>query len=151
MERTTGYPWILFRTLHQGLLFFFFSLFVCFWLHHTAWGNLSSPTSDQTCALCIGSMESWLLHHQGSPKVCLFFFFFIFLLLIPNLGHDDDCHHSFSRQWRRPLLRMLEPMENLVGDIVCILRLIDTLHMSTRKKNRTDFDYHFSCTIGFHD
>ena len=80
-----------------------------------------------------------------------FFFFFIFLLLIPNLGHDDDCHHSFSRQWRRPLLRMLEPMENLVGDIVCILRLIDTLHMSTRKKNRTDFDYHFSCTIGFHD
>ena len=78
MERTTGYPWILFRTLHQGLLFFFFSLFVCFWLHHTAWGNLSSPTSDQTCALYIGSMESWLLHHQGSPKVCLFFFFSFF-------------------------------------------------------------------------
>ena len=58
---------------------FFFPLFVCFWLHHTTWGNLSSPTSDQTCALCIGSVESWLLHHQGSPKVCLFFCHFFAL------------------------------------------------------------------------
>lgn len=70
----------------RSAFFFFFSLFVYFWLHHTAWGNLSSPTSDQTCALCIGSMESWLLHHQGSPKVCLFFFFFHFFALDPKLG-----------------------------------------------------------------
>ena len=130
--------------------FLFFPFF--FWLHHTAWGNLSSSTSDQTHALCIGSMESWLLHHRGSPKVCLFFFFFfIFLLLTPNLGHADDCHHSLPRQWRRPLLRMLDRWKIWSGILSASYGLSTHVYEHQKKKNRTDFDYHFSCTIGFHD
>ena len=38
---------------------------------HGIW-DLSSLIRDQTLTLCIGSMESLPLNHQGSPKLVLF-------------------------------------------------------------------------------
>ena len=35
--------------------------------------DLSSPTRDQICALCVGSLESQPLDHQGSPLEILDF------------------------------------------------------------------------------
>ena len=42
----------------------------------------SSLTRDQTWAPCIGSMESYPLHHQGSPYRCLLIFYFLINLFI---------------------------------------------------------------------
>ena len=141
----------LFKTLHQGLLFFFFLfsllfVFDCITQHE---GILAPQPVIKPVPSALGVWSLDCYTTKEVPRSV--FFFVIFLLLTPNSGHDDDCHHSLPQQWRRPLWRMLEPMENLVRDIVWILWLIATCHINIRKKNRTDFYYHFSCIIGFHD
>ena len=49
---------------------FTFSFFVCFCFLAIPLGvwDLSSPTRDQTCASCTGSVESQPLHHQERPS-----------------------------------------------------------------------------------
>ena len=43
------------------------NLFICFWLHHAEWQDLSSPTRDQTHTSAVKVQSPQPLDHQRSP------------------------------------------------------------------------------------
>ena len=85
------------------LLLFFMSFF--FLAAHHGMRDLSSPTRDQTCTPCSGSMESSPLDHPGSPRYTFFlnkFIYFIYLLLAALVL--CCCARAFSSCGERGLL-----------------------------------------------
>lgn len=87
MERTTGYPWTLFRTLHQGLLFFSFFPFLFIFDCITQHEGILAPQpviKPVPSALGVWSLDCYTTREV--PRSVFFFFFFHFFALDPKLG-----------------------------------------------------------------
>ena len=152
MERTTGYPWTLFRTLHQGLLFFSFFPFLFVFDCITQHEGILAPQpviKPVPSALGVWSLDCYTTREV--PRSVFFFFFFSFfcswprtwammmivIILSPDSG-GGPCWGCLN-QWK------------IWSGILSASYGLLTHVIWAPEKNRTDFDYHFSCTIGFHD